>query len=143
MSNGVSIDYRDYPEFMFAMLAAFLPSNEGDDLRRVAGSVCFRSVDKDCNTYKNGLLHSFDDLPAINRGDYQVWYKNGQRHREGDLPAIISRDFKGWYINGVFHREGDLPAVTSSACMAWYKNGRLQRDCGRPAIVDRKKTYFN
>jgi hypothetical protein len=132
MSNGGSIDYRDYPEFMFAVIAAFLPSNEGDDLRRVAGSVCFRSIDKDGNTYMNGLLHSFDDLPAINRGDYQVWYKNGQRHREGDLPAIISKDLKCWYINGVFHREGLLPAVTSNDYIAWYKNGRLHRYEGLP-----------
>jgi hypothetical protein len=139
MCTKIRIDYRQYPEFMFAMLAAFLPSNEGDDLRRVSGDVVFRSVDKDGNTFKNGLLHSFDDLPATNTGEYRVWYKDGLRHREGDLPAIISKDFQGWYINGGFHREGDLPAVISTDYMAWYKNGRLYRDHSLPPIVDRKK----
>lgn len=138
MCTEIRIDYRDYPEYMFAIIAAFLPTNEGDDLRSIAGSVCFKSVDKAGNTFKNGLLHSFSDLPATNTGEYQVWYKNGERHREGDLPAIISEDFKGWYKNGGFHRDGDLPAVISSDYSAWYKNGRLHRENGLPPIVNRK-----
>ena len=35
MSSQIKLNYKDYPEYMFA---AFLPVNEGDDLRRVAGS---------------------------------------------------------------------------------------------------------
>jgi len=63
------IDYRHYPEYMFAIVAAYLPEREGDDLRRVAGSVVFKHTDRYGYTYKNGLHHSYNDLPAIR----QVW----------------------------------------------------------------------
>jgi hypothetical protein len=86
---------------MFAMLAAFLPVEEGDDLRRVAGHVVFRS-ENDGMTYKNGVLHSFNDEPAVVNGrDDKVWYKDGVLHREGDLPAVIHGNYKGFYNNGV------------------------------------------
>jgi hypothetical protein len=68
----LKIDYRHYPEFMFAMIAAYIPISEGHDLRRVAGKVVFRH-DRDGCTYKNGLLHSYSDKPAYTRGKYQVW----------------------------------------------------------------------
>ena len=44
MSNEIKfkVNYKDYPEYMFAMIAAYLPKNKGNDLRRVAGSVIFR-----------------------------------------------------------------------------------------------------
>ena len=104
------IDYREYPEFMFAMIAAYLPKCEGDDLRRLAGNIIFRHVDTDGNTYRNGVLHSYNDLPAVISEDTQEWWKNGKLHREGDLPAFISKDRKAWWKNGQRHREGDLPA---------------------------------
>ena len=83
------INYKEYPECMFAILAACLPESEGGDLRRVAGKVAFRSEDKDGNTYRNGLLHSFDDMPALRIGSQQEWYKNGKRHRDGDISASV------------------------------------------------------
>lgn len=107
----IRINYRDYPECMFAMLAAFLPDNEGDELRRVSGGAVVRSKNEDGHTYKNGLLHSFEDEPAVVQAKWQVWYQNGLRHREGDLPAVIGGAKKQWYINGKRHREGDLPAI--------------------------------
>jgi len=86
------LNYRDYPEFMFAIVAAYLPKREGDDLRSVAGSVVFRHGDRDGNTYKNGVLHSYTDMPALVTETEKIWYLNGQRHREGDLPAVIDKD---------------------------------------------------
>ena len=103
------IDYRDYPEYMFAILAAYLPDSEGDDLRRVAGKVELRSTDSYGYTYKNGLRHSFNDKPAIR----QVWDNNGIFHTEEDLPAIIDKERQVWYKDGKIHRDGDLPAVIS------------------------------
>ena len=124
----MKINYKEYPEYMFAMIAAFLPKNEGHDLRLIAGNVVFRSEDKDGRTYKNGLLHSYDDMPAISLDNYKVWYKNGKIHREGDMPAIVRGDFyKEWYKNGLLHREGDLPAIISRYGNEWWKDGNLQR----------------
>ncbi len=70
---------------MFAIVAAYLPSNEGDELRRLAGHVVFKYG----NTYKNRLLHSYNDQPAYINGKYKAWYRNGIIHREGDYPALI------------------------------------------------------
>lgn len=61
----IKINYKEYPEFMFAIIASFLPKDEGDYLRKVAGKVIFK-YEKNGRTYKNGLLHSYDDLPAKN-----------------------------------------------------------------------------
>jgi len=154
-----NIDYKEYPEYMFAMIAAFLPDREGYHLRRVAGKVAFRSVDKHGNTYRNGLLHSFNDQPAIN-GYRQEWYKNGDLHRGGDLPAIVEGNLQEWYNDGKLHREGDRPAhhddevelwyfdgllhregdkpavVVGEGRKEWYRNGKRHRDCERPAIID-------
>ena len=96
------------------MISAFLPTEEGHDLRRVAGHVVFRSQDKDGHTYRNGLLHSYDDEPAINEDDYKVWYKDGLIHTEGDKPAVIECGWYDWVINGKRHREGGKPAVIGS-----------------------------
>ena len=67
-SNGTSlsiIDYKEYPEFMFAMIASYLTEDEADVLRPATGEVIFRHIDEKGNTYKNGLLHSYDDNPAF------------------------------------------------------------------------------
>jgi len=163
MKAQIKIDYREYPECIFAMIAAFLPEKDGHDLRRAAGKVCFRHEDVDGNTYMNGLRHSFDDKPAYSTQHYTMWYKNGKVHREGDKPAIISRysnqwyvdgdrhregDFpaveetgfssgvrKEWWVYGKLHREGDLPAVIFEGQRLWYKNGRLHREGDLPAII--------
>ena len=129
MSNQIKfkINYKDYPEYMFAIIAAYLPKDEGSDLRRVAGSVVFRHEDLDGCTYKNGVLHSYNDKPAVIDGDRREWYKNGKLHRESNLPAVINGDYQEWYRNGELHRDGDLPAVISKNRQEWYKNGESYR----------------
>ena len=91
------INHKEYPEFMFAMIASFLPPYEGDELRKLAGNVVFKHRDKEGRTYKNGLLHSYDDKPAINYRGHQIWYNNGQVHREHDKPASVKGSRKIWY----------------------------------------------
>ena len=115
----LKINYKEYPEFMFAMIAAFLPGDEGTDLRRVSGDVIVKSEDKYGNTFCNGLLHSYNDQPAVKGKKYKAWYKNGERHRDGDLPAVIQGKNKWWYIDGKSHREGDLPAFVSENIQRW------------------------
>ena len=138
--NIKPINYKNYPECMFAMISAFLPKGEGNDLRRVAGKVVFRSTDRDGRTYRNGLLHSYDDSPAVvaDNGTYKVWYKQGKIHREGDLPAITRNEqYQEWYRYGELHRDGDLPAIIGSDNhQEWYKNGELHRDGEEPALID-------
>ena len=129
------INYKEYPECMFAMIAAYLPAVEGKDLRLVAGSVVFRSEDKNGNTYKNGLLHSYNDQHALNVGNKNVWYKNGVLHREGDLPAVVDEDKREWWYNGERHREGDLPAVIDVDRHEWYKYGKRHREGDLPAVI--------
>ncbi len=99
MATQIKINYKEYPEFMFAIISAYLPAREGHLLRVLAGSVEFKSEDSTGNTYKNGLLHSYDDNPAftddLNR---KVWYKNGDIHIDGGKPALIDRSYQAWYI---------------------------------------------
>ena len=145
LKNSLSkINYKEYPESMFAVIAAFLQPYEGDEVRLAAGSVGFRSQDAIGRTYRNGLLHSYDDNPAAISDVLltQFWYKNGKRHREGDLPAVYSRTNSEWYENGKRHREGGLPAVvfmgrdlfSPGGYNEWWVNGVRHREGGLPAL---------
>lgn len=136
MSSTIKpINYKDYPECMFAMLSAFAESDEGNELRQAAGSVVFKSTDSNGNTYRNGLLHSYDDQPSHTMYDQKMWHKDGEVHREGGLAAVINNEFSSWYFNGRPHREGDLPAVDGPSRKEWRVNGALHRDGDQPAII--------
>ena len=90
------MNYKEYPEYMFAMIAAYLPASEGDDLRRVSGDIVFRYTDERGCTYKNGALHSFEGKPSV-PGPYQkMWHRDGEVHRDSDLPAVINEEFHIW-----------------------------------------------
>jgi len=161
MTTQIKINYKEYPECMFAMIAAFLPEDDGYEVRRAAGKVVFRSQDVNGYTYKNGLLHSFDDQPAFVKGNRKEWYWNGLLHRDGDLPAVvfddgkaerwykygkshrdgdlpahIAENYQEWHKDGKIHRDGDLPAIIDGSCSSWYKNNRLHRDGDLPAVKD-------
>jgi hypothetical protein len=71
MNETIKINYKNYPEYMFAIVASYLPSDEGHDLTRISGKVVFKHKDCHGNTYKNGLLHSYHDLPALVHDTYQ------------------------------------------------------------------------
>lgn len=129
------LNYKDYPEFMFAMVAAYLPKSEGDDLRRVAGNVVFRHEDSEGSTYKNGVLHSYDDQPASHINGCKEWYQNGKRHRDGDKPAFIYGSWEEWRKNGKLHRDGDKPSVIDRARQEWYKDGKRHREGDLPAFI--------
>jgi len=144
MSCQIKINYKEYPECMFAVIAAFLHPHEGEEVRKMAGKVGFRSEDRDGRTYRNGLLHSYDDLPAAESLYFKtkMWYKNGKRHRDGDLPAVYSSTNAEWYVDGKHHREGGLPAIIfkgntglyTSACKEWWVDGKRHREGGLPAV---------
>jgi hypothetical protein len=140
---SIRINYKEYPEFMFAMIAAYLPETEGYELRRIAGNVAFKHEDSYGATYKNGTRHSFDDLPAIKIKGYCAWYKNGRLHREGDKPAVIKGKntdipencIQEWWVNGRLHREGDKPAHINENREEWWMNGFIYREGDRPSII--------
>jgi hypothetical protein len=132
-----------FPEFVFAEIASFLGKGpEGDLLRKYCGECTVRDDIKGA-TYRNGLLHSYQDRPAeIRYNRFEVWYKNGKLHREGDLPAYVDLkhpdSYMTWYKNGKIHRDGDLPALIDGDKKIWYKNGVMHRDGDKPAHTEGK-----
>ena len=140
------INYKNYPSCIFANIASFLTGDEASVLIPATGDVVVRSTDEKGKTYKNGLLHSYDDKPAFDRVSIHgkrmmEWYKDGVFHREGGLPAV---DYGGgdlqWWVNGKKHREGGLPAVEihffgTLAIQEWWVDGKLHRDGDLPASV--------
>ena len=147
MSKTIKINYKKYPECMFAMIAAYLPPDEAREVRQFAGKVVFRHTDENGSTYKNGLLHSYDDKPAVNKVSIHgkkmsEWYKDGLLHREGGLHAVDYGDYLQWWVNGKKHREGGLNAVESyffgNLChQEWWVNGNLHRDDDLPAYISK------
>jgi antitoxin component YwqK of YwqJK toxin-antitoxin module len=155
-----------FPEFIFAEIASLLGEcPEGDLLRKYCGNSTVRD-DIRGSTYRNGVLHSYDDKPAeIRYGRFAVWYKNGKVHRDDDLPAYVDlkhpETYLKWYKNGKIHREGDLPAVIDNSkkkgrigdvsvlreniIEIWYKNGVIHRGGDLPAYIGGKtrKWYKN
>ncbi len=86
--------------------------------------------------YMDGILHN-EEFPTIS-GDYSYWYKNGILHSENDQPAIMYQNgvTRYWYKDGIFHREGDKPAVVrQNGDQHWYKDGKLHRENDKPALV--------
>lgn len=122
---------------VFGIVASFAQDNEtAESFSTLAGSRSYYYIDNNC-TYRNGLLHSINDEPAIVLSDGTCqWYKNGQMHRDPNpitgitKPAAVYPDgTKMWYKHGERHRDNDEPAVEdSNGCYSWYKNGKLHRD---------------
>jgi hypothetical protein len=88
--------------------------------------------------YKNAVLHSENDLPAIETINCKKWMKEGVLHRDNDLPAIDDTLYgvKYWYNSGKLHRENDLPAIVHiDGSKHWYKNGLRHRENEMPASI--------
>lgn len=124
------------PREMYAELACFIGAGDiGDRCRIMARSVQIKHK-QDQQTYLNGLLHSFDDLPAIISNNYRVWYRHSKFHRDNDLPAVIcANGDQYWYQHDERHRDNDLPAIIcANGYQAWYQHYKLHRDNG-PAVI--------
>jgi hypothetical protein len=123
------------PECIYALLASYLGPDQlaGDYCRQLAGSESDKTIIKtvrsflppniilspplenvtihSIETYRNGLLHSFDDQPAIikilnntqlspiNNHTSFEWYKNGLKHRDNG-PAVIDWHGSEWWKEG-------------------------------------------
>ena len=100
-------------------------------------------------TFKENLLHSYEDQPAIQyspviKNKLFGYYYEGKLHREGDLPAYINTwngvETEAWYNYGKRHREGDKPAVTINTIIGhskkiWYFEGLIHREGDLPALI--------
>lgn len=114
-------------------------------------------------SYKNGLLHSIDDEPAIINRYGKFWFKNGLKHRDNDKPAEEyydetvyenhkrhwhswklhyncnsirdKRGLKIWYKNNLIHRDEDKPAYVGNGTEIYYKNGLIHRDGDEAAYI--------
>ena len=139
MSTQIKINYKEYPEFMFAMISAYLPKEEASIVSKLAGRVIFRHEDKYGDTFKNGLRHSYDDKPSVERyyDNYRSWHCDGELHRDNDLPAIVCNDYKEWRIHGMIHRDNDLPAIVFPEAQFWYKDNMRHRGDDKPAIINK------
>jgi len=111
------------PRELYAEISRFLV-DDIHDVSRLIRKLAKKNIVKDINdgkTYKNGLLHSFNDEPAIVYADRSEWYSNGKLHRVGK-PAIcyVNGDCK-YYKKNRLHSYDDLPAIknTNGDC-EWY-----------------------
>ncbi len=54
------------------------------------------------DTYLDGKLHSFNDMPAISYiCGAKYWYKNGVLHRDNGPAIILYSGYAAWFIDGV------------------------------------------
>lgn len=132
------------PKEMYAEIARFLgtdfPSN---GFRLAAGTVQIKDI-VNGRTYLNGVLHSFDDQPAIITGNgNQYWFRYGMQHRDNDLPAVIhANGTHEWYQLGKLHRTDDKPAIIHiNGNQYWYQLGNIHRDNNLPAIIYASGTH--
>ena len=126
---------------LYALISTYVPEHS-ELLTKLSEGFIIKET-RNGRTYANGVLHSFNDEPAIDNDEEKWWYKNGRRHRDNDLPAVIWADGgKEWYQNGKLHRgssragDNDLPAVINAdGSKTWFRNGERHRDNDLPAVV--------
>jgi hypothetical protein len=146
------------PHEIYALIATYLPGRDGDLCRRLADHCVIRE-DRVCEpldiitlgkvamfccdlpealacTFLNGVLHSFNDQPAIVGRGCAVWLNAGVVHRGGDRPAVQLNGSTMYIMHGVWHRGGDQPAVITKCQTVWYDRGEIHRDFG-PAKIFR------
>lgn len=124
----------------------------GDYFRDLAKSAAV-VYKKHCNfgrtlCYKNGVLHSMFDKPAVSSFGRYEWWCEGKRHRDNDKPAIAFKSadtsHKEWWFAGKLHRDGS-PAIehigveesylnTDFTLNVWYRHGVIHKN-DSPAII--------
>jgi hypothetical protein len=115
------------PKEMYAEIARFLGGDfPGNGFRLAAGAVQIRDYTAS-GTYLNGLLHSFNDEPAViyADGSTRKWYHNGLLHRE-NMPAVIWFDgTHEWFTNDLLHREDGPAVMWANGIHEWYRHGKF------------------
>jgi hypothetical protein len=150
------------PHEIYALIATYLPGADGDLCRSLAGRCVIRE-DRVCEpvdvismgnlsqfcrvlpekldcTFLNGVLHSFNDQPAIVGRGCAVWVNAGVVHRGGDRPAVHLNGSTMYIMHGVWHRGGDRPAVITKCQTVWYDRGEIHNSRGPARITE--QTWF-
>ncbi len=94
-------------------------------------------IRNDSYWYKNGILHSENDKPAVvGQNGNQYWFRDGKSHRGGDKPAVMYQNGdQYWFKDGYLHREDGKPAIVcQNGDLRWYKDGYPCRENGKPII---------
>ena len=126
VSNSIVTIMCDFfPDFVCAITASYLVDDIcGDELRKMCNGIIIKDM-RNGDTYKNGVLQSFDGEPARIRDTFKEWYKDGKKHNE-DFPAKIEINAEGrlteyYFTNGVLHRD-DGPAFIEYCIKEEYYN---------------------
>ena len=101
------------------------------------------SITKEGTTYKlNGKLHRATGPARILRDGTREWFWMGLLHSYNDKPAIISGDgrTKKWYFCGLLHRSVG-PSITSDEVTKYFFMGLLHR-VGGPAVLSDSYEYY-
>lgn len=138
------------PKILIGIIASFSENPEAILLDKFCGNIGYKSVDAHGNTYRNGLLHSYNDQPAHTDSEKTLrWYKNGKLHREtvdekNTNPAVIYVDRTlQWYMHGKLHKQEESPTIIHNrgvACIEkfWIKDEKIHRNGDFPARVVEK-----
>ena len=119
--------------FILAMIATFVPER-AQLLTILASGKLYKEVRNGC-TYANGVLHSFQDQPAVDNGWVKIWYRLGKIHRDNDQPAqVYSNGTKKWYQNGLLHREIKPAVMEYDGKWSWHKLGQYSRENNKPTV---------
>ena len=123
------------PKEMYAEISRWLLNEPSSNIIRLfAGKVIIKDI-RNGETYANGLLHSFNDEPAVIQNGKRVWYHHSKIHRDNDLPAIIfANGDQCWCIHGKIHRYNGPAVVCINGELQWYQNDMRHRDNG-PAMI--------
>lgn len=135
---------EELPECVHAIIASYCSDlKHREYFSLLSGNVGLKT-EKDGKTYRNGLLHSFDDNPAWSCEDMKIWYHKGKRHRDSGPAIIYANGTEEWWKHGKPHRDHDLPAVkTTDGLLAWYQDGKCHRDNNQPSwIFQHQKKWF-
>ena len=116
------------PKEMYAEISRWLPNDyAGALMRKMARDIIIRD-DRDNCTYANGLLHSFDDEPAVIHGE------DDDDHYMDNLVVTESREYIDWYIYSSYHYIGGPTDIFLHGYQAWFSHGKRHR-IGMPAII--------
>jgi hypothetical protein len=134
--------------------------NGSDEVIKEAENIIHKisiTLDGDIFLFKNNVLHSFNDLPAIKRKygmsgfhiNHNILDSNIYKSSDNNQIIIPQHRFNVWYTDGQIHRDNDLPAITyfngSKWANLWIKNGLNHRDNELPAYIDHRQSiwYYN
>lgn len=70
-------------------------------------------------------MGSLNSKPFIDKYGNRYWYKNGKLHSYNDMPAIVFVSGRlQWYKDDKLHRDDGPAIIWPDGELEWYKNDR-------------------